>query len=217
MGKLINVSYFQNGDLYIPNTLDLNAQISVPTTTTDLEFYILEYERELILNALGIVLYTEYESALKNLEAADEKWKDLINGVTYVNESGTSKRWEGLLGVNKQSVVACYVFTQYLRNYNETFMTTGIVKNNSKNATNESATPKFIKAYRKFINQYQGDFEYAPQFYINEFGTHGLDYYSSENATVSLYQFLTDSNELDKTKFPNFTFKFYEQTNSFGI
>ena len=217
MANLIDISYFKNGDLYIPNTENINSGEIGSANNSDLEFYIVEYERELLINALGIVLYTEYKTALSDLDNSDQKWKDLVNGVTYSNPSGVKKRWEGLKGANKQSLVACYIFTQYLRNYNETFATTGVVKNDSQNATNQSATPKFIKAYRKFINQYQGDCEYAPQFYINEFGSQGLDYYATENATVSLYQFLVDSNELDKTKFPDLSFKFYQQTNSFGI
>tara|TARA_R110000823_G_scaffold272698_1_gene391935 strand:+ start:192 stop:845 length:654 start_codon:yes stop_codon:yes gene_type:complete len=217
MANLIDISYFKNGDLYIPNTENINSGEIGSANNSDLEFYIVEYERELLINALGIVLYTEYKTALNDLNNSDQKWKDLIDGVTYSNPSGVKKRWEGLKGANKQSLVACYIFTQYLRNYNETFATTGVVKNDSQNATNQSATPKFIKAYRKFINQYQGDCEYAPQFYINEFGSQGLDYYATENATVSLYQFLVDSNELDKTKFPDLSFKFYQQTNSLGI
>ena len=217
MANLINSSYFEKGDLYIPNNTDINVGEVGITNQTDLDFYIVEYERELLINALGIVLYTELQTALTDLPNSNQKWKDLVEGKTYVNPSNVTKRWEGLRGANKQSLVACYVYTQYLRNYNETFATTGVVRNDSKNATNYDATPKYIKAYNKFIEQYQSDNLPNPRVYINRFGTNGIDWYGSENATVSLYQFLTDSNDLDSTSFPDFTFKFYAEQNSFGI
>tara|TARA_B110000902_G_scaffold215687_1_gene248236 strand:+ start:278 stop:1204 length:927 start_codon:yes stop_codon:yes gene_type:complete len=193
MADLINSTYFEKGDLYIPNNDDLNASSGL-TVISDLDFYIEEYTRELILNALGIVLYEELQVALENLMASDQRWIDLVDGVTYTNPSSVKKRWEGLRGANKQSLVAAYVYTMYLRNYNETFATTGVVRNDSKNATNYDATPKYIKAYNKFLGQYQADNLPNPITYVNRFGTTGLDWYGSESATVSLYQFLTDSN-----------------------
>ena len=217
MAHLINSSYFEKGDLYIPNNTDINVGDVGITNQTDLDFYIVEYERELLINALGIVLYEEYLVAIHNLNQADQKWTDLIDGVTYTNPSSVVKRWEGLRGANKQSLVASFVYTKYLRNYNETFATTGVVRNDSKNATNYDATPKYIKAYNKFLRQYQADNLPNPITYVNRFGTNGLDWYGSEDTTVSLYQFLTDSNNLDSTSFPDFTFKFYAEQNSFGI
>ena len=194
MANLINSSYFQKGDLYIPNNTDINVGDVGITNQTDLDFYIVEYERELLLNALGIVLYEEYLVALQNLNKVPKRWTDLIDGVTYTNPSSVVKRWEGLRGANKQSLVASFVYTKYLRNYNETFATTGVVRNDSKNATNYDATPKYIKAYNKFLRQYQADNLPNPITYVNRFGTNGLDWYGSEDTTVSLYQFLTDSN-----------------------
>jgi hypothetical protein len=217
MAHLINSSYFDKGDLYIPNNTDVNAGLVGITNQTDLDFYIEEYERELLINALGIVLYEELQVALVDLPSSNQKWIDLVDGKTYTNPSNVVKRWEGLKGANKQSLVACYIYTQYLRNYNETFATTGVVRNDSKNATNYDATPKYIKAYNKFIEQYQSDNLATPRVYINQLGTRGVDWYGSESATVSLYQFLTDSNLLDATSFPDFTFKFYVEQNSFGI
>jgi hypothetical protein len=218
MSNVIDVTYFEKGSLYIPNNKDiLVAPVGSPTNQTDLDFYITEYERELLLNALGITLYD-----LLQVEVAKEvipagKWKDLVDGVTYVNSQGVSKRWDGLKGYNKQSVLAFFVYTEYLRNYNETFATTGVVKNTSKNATNYDATPKYIKAYSQFIERYQSNITARPTITVNGFGSVGVDWYGSEKTTVSLFQFLTDSNELDATAFPDFKFKFYAEQNSFGI
>jgi hypothetical protein len=213
MANLINSSYFQKGDLYIPNNTDINVGDVGITNQTDLDFYIVEYERELLLNALGIVLYESLQIQLAklpfavdtdppSLETAPQRWIDLVEGVTYTNPSSVVKRWEGLRGANKQSLVASFVYTKYLRNYNETFATTGVVRNDSKNATNYDATPKYIKAYNKFLRQYQADNLPNPITYVNRFGTNGLDWYGSEDTTVSLYQFLTDSNS-EKSIFPD--------------
>jgi len=218
MSNIIDVTYFEKGSLYIPNNKDINAApAGSPTNDTELDFFITEYERELLLNALGIVLYEELQTALNDLPGADQKWRDLVDGLTYTNPSGVSKRWEGLKGFNKQGVISFFVFTEYIRNYNETFATTGVVRNDSKNATNYDATPKYIKAYNGFLKQYQSDNTATPSAYVNGFGGKGLDWYGSESSTVSLYQFLVDSNELDDTAFPDFEFKFYATQNSFGI
>ena len=218
MSNLIDASYFKKGILYIPNNTDLNVSpVGTPTNETDLDVFINEYERELLLNALGIVLYEELLVAISDINSADAKWVNLINGVTYTNSNGIKKRWDGLLGYQKQSVIAFFVYTEYLRNYNETFATTGIVRNDAKNATSYNATPKYIKAYQKFLEAYQSTNTATPTHYVNRFGSEGIDWYGSEKTKVSLYQFLVDSNDLDPTAFPDFEFKFYDEQNSFGI
>lgn len=217
--SLIDATYFEKGLLYIPNNTDMNtAPVGSPTNQTDLDVFIANYEREFLLNALGITLYEELQIAIPLIEEpANLKWKNLINGVTYTNSDGVKKRWDGLLGFNKQSVIAFFIYTEYLRNYNETFATTGVVRNESKNAISYSATPKFVKAYNEFLLEYQSGDNAIPVLYMNQFGTEGIDWYASERTKVSLYQFLIDSNDLDETAFPDFEFKFYREINSFGI
>jgi hypothetical protein len=220
MANITDSTYFEKGSLYIPNNKNISAlPTGTPTNQTELDFYITQYERELLLDALGITLYDELQLALVDLPGSDQKWQDLVEGVTYVNSSSVSKRWDGLQGFNKQSVIAFYIYTEYLRNYNETFTTVGTVKNNAKNATNYDATPKYIKAHISFIEQYQSDTTSSPTIRFNEFGSVGIDWYGSEKVTVSLYQYLLDSNELDDTSFPDFEnyFKFYVTQNSKGF
>ena len=45
MANLIDISYFKNGDLYIPNTENINSGEIGSANNSDLEFYIVEYER----------------------------------------------------------------------------------------------------------------------------------------------------------------------------
>lgn len=226
MGLIIDTTYFENGNIYIPNNKDVTAEpTDSPTVVTELEFFIDKYERKLLLNALGVTLYDELVVALGKLpfttgatETADQKWIDLVNGKNYTNANGNVKRWDGLVGYNKQSLIAFYIFTEYLRNDNETYATVGTVKNTAKNAERVSATPKFIKAHSQFLKAYQGNLGVSePAIIVNGFGSIGFDWLANEEVEVSLLQYLTDSNELDATAFPDFSFKIYDSYNSLGI
>ena len=214
---IIDATYFQSGLLYIPNNKDISAApTGAPSSQNELEVFIDNYERDLLINALGVPLFNLLTTAMDDLPNADQKWQDLVNGTDYTI-NGKTYRWEGLKGYNKQSLIAFYVYCQYLRNDESTYTTTGVVQNTAKNATNYSPTGKYIKAWNCFIEQYQKDFNYSPNVIINASGSIGLDYFNNNDSKRSLFQYLTDANELDVTAFPDFEFKVYELENSLGI
>lgn len=214
---IIDATYFEKGIIFIPNNKDINASpVGAPSSQSELDFFIDNCERDLLINALGVTLFNLLTTAMIDLPNADQKWKDLVNGKDYTINSKTY-RWEGLKGYNKQSLIAFYVYCQYLRNDESTYTTTGIIKNTSKNAENYDPTGKYIKAWNSFISQYQKEYNYNPTVSINAFGSIGLDYYGNNDAKRSLYQYLTDANELDVTAFPNFEFKVYDIQTSLGI
>ena len=221
MANIIDDTYFEHGSLFIPNNKDLTVEpVDSPTSITELEFFIKKYERQFLLDALGVTLYDELQVALELVDftTAEQKWQDLVNGTNYTDPNGNVRRWDGLKGYDKQSVIAFYIFTEYLRNDNETYTTTGVVKNDAKNAQVIDPTPKYIKAYNQFIEAYQGSMSVnTPVVLINGFGTVGLDYYNNKSVQVSLLRFLSDSNELDETAYPDFEFRLYGPQNSFGI
>tara|TARA_R110000787_G_scaffold261374_1_gene366726 strand:+ start:5401 stop:6060 length:660 start_codon:yes stop_codon:yes gene_type:complete len=219
MANIIDATYFERGSLYIPNNKDLTVQpTGSPSVVTELDSFIVIYERQLMLNALGVTLYDELVIALDDLDnAGNLKWKNLVEGIKYTNVDGKVKVWDGLKGYNGQSLIAYYIFTEYLRNDNETYATVGVVKNNAKNAEVVNPTPKFIKAYNQFIKFYQGEYNSSgPRIIVNGFGSIGMDWYN-ETAQVSLYNYITDANDLDATNFPDFEFRVYENLNSLGI
>lgn len=218
MPNITDETYFERGNIYIPNNKDISIEpTGAPSVVTELGFFITKYERELLLNALGVTLYDELQLALADIDNADQKWQDLVNGKTYINIHGNKKLWNGLVGVNKESVIAFYIYTEYLRNDQETYASVGVVKNTAKNAEVVSGTAKFIKAYRQFINSYQGCVSAGvPQIIVNGFGSVGIDFFNT-SVEVSLLDFLSDSNDLDETAFPDFEFKIYSEINSFGI
>lgn len=229
MANIIDETYFEHGNLFIPNNKDLAVDpVGSPTVVAELDSLITKCERELLLNALGVTLYDELQIALAKLPfvpdtepptlgTAEQKWIDLVNGKNYNNADGNVKRWDGLTGYDKQSLIAFFIFTKYLRNDNETYATVGTVKNDAKNATNVSATPKFIQAYNKFIEAYQGSNFTSPAILINGFGSIGYDWSGTEKVQVSLLRYLTDSNELVENTYPDFEFMLYDNQNSFGI
>ena len=226
---VINSSYFERGFTYIPKVKDITPQIegSSANGNGDLHDFIVEYERELLLNSLGVDLTDTLYSVLNHLDdPGNEKFKRLVNGYTYTNKAGVKKRWEGLKGFNHlHSVIAYYVFCKYLRNDVDTYTTVGVTRPNAKNAEMVDPTPKFMNVYNLFIKSYQG---YHPMPYAtdyignrfsvgqNAFGSIGVDWYT-DDIQVSLYQFLRDYNELFDDNFDTFQFKFYPYINSFGI
>jgi len=215
MATITDATYYQKGINFIPNAVSISASDS-PSNESELDYFIKVYERQLMLHALGVTLFNEFTTAMADLPNAAQKWKDLVTGSTYIKD-GKDYLWEGLRGYNKNSLVASYIFCEFLRNDESTYTTTGIVKNKSKNAGNVSPTPKYIAAFRQFIEKYQAQAQCDPVIIRDHFGSVGLDYYQNNNSEVSLYRFLTDQNELDATSFPDFEFKFYENQNSLGI
>ena len=215
MAAITDVTYYQKGINFIPNSVDISASNS-PSQESELEYFIKIHERQLMLNALGPILYDEFVENLVPPPQRPQKWTDLIEGSTYVLNDKTYI-WEGLRGYNKNSLVASYIFCKFLRNDESIYTTTGIAQNTAKNAQNYSYTPKYISAWRQFIEKYQAQADCSPVIIRDHFGNVGLDYYQNNNSEVSLYRFLTDQNELDPTAFPDFEFKFYENQNSLGI
>jgi hypothetical protein len=216
MATIIDNTYFEKGWLFVPNNKDINARPEgSPTAQSGIDFFIEEYERELLLNAFGVTLYNELQAELPT--PTTQKWIDLVDGKDYAI-NGKTKRWNGLKGANSQSLIAFYVYCQYLRNDNSTYLTTGIGQNTANNAERSDPAPKFVKSWNRFLEQYQSMYNNAyPNVIYNNSGMVGLDYYGSDNVESNLFQYLTDQNELTPTDFPDFEFRFYETYNTLGI
>ncbi len=217
MATIIDNTYFQKGWLFIPNNKDVNARpAGSVSAVSQIDFFIEEYERELLLNALGVTLYNELQAEIDGT-LSTQKWIDLVNGKDYAI-NGRTKQWNGLKGANQQSLIAFYVYCQYLRNDNSTYLTTGISQNTANNAERSDPSPKFVKSWSRFLEQYQSMYNSAyPNVVYNRSGMVGLDYYGRDNIEINLFQYLTDQNELTPTDFPDFEFRFYETYNTMGI
>lgn len=224
---IIDRTFFEKEPLLIPNLTSLEVRgATEPAQQGVIDRFIELCERDLLINALGITLFDELtiEAAKDPITpggggAAAQKWIDLVDGRNYTI-SAIEHRWEGLRGFSKNSLIAYFIFTSYLMNKDGILTTLGVVQPKASISENLSSTPKFINAWQTFISMYQGTSIHHPLIIHNRFGI-GIDHAgSSINAPRSLFQYLTDTNTLDPTSFPNLTFgkvALENSFNSFGI
>jgi hypothetical protein len=209
--SISNIDNFVN-DLYIPlakGTISGTATTETPNSKAYVLELINEVEKDVLLNALGLDLYNELMVALVDLPSADQKWRDLVNGVEY-----NGKVWEGL--DNSKSLLLYAVYTLFIMN-NSTFLTaTGTAKPNTENSSNASNDAKVSYAWQKFLTKYQNGCLAEPLIYEDS-GISFLDYYgNNDNIQRSLYQYLNDNLDVWDTWIAS-NFKLYERINSFGI
>ena len=228
---VVDNTYFLNGELHIPNISNANAgPATSPTSKSTIDLMILKYERDLLLNSLGVDLYDELKALLddEGSNALVGKWKDLVVGTNYTI-NGKKYRWDGLRGDNKQSLVAFYIKSEYLKNDEQKYTTSGMNINSTKNNLRASYIKEFVGVHSEFVEKYQGGVK-AEHLGVNRyslytdknpllfgFGYGGRNYIQERTVQASLFQFLCDSNSLDSTAFPEFDFKFYYKHNRFGI
>lgn len=241
---ILDLTYFQTGELYIPNNRTLGARPTGTPQNTDLPTFIAKFERNFLYDALGVTFYNELQVELQKLpfnpdatETAEQKWIDLVNGRDY-DIQGSSFRWDGLRGFEKDSVIAYFVKAMFLKSQESTYTTEGIVKLQPANASPFSYGRQYNQVWDTFCVRYQG--EYINKFIRqNNIAVHNLSnraYYNFIDAvigrrdrflgrnffninntpSVSLFDYLRDSNDL-RYEFPDFDFRFYMPSNVIGI
>lgn len=216
MNNIIDASYFEEGIKFIPNVKVNGTPVSgVPTneTISKLEYFIDECERLLLFGFLTVDQYDALQLALVDIDIADLKWQNLVKGTDYVKD-GVTYRFNGLMGVNKNSLIAHYTFCEYLSNDESYYATSGVVRTKDANAVMFDPTKKYIDNYNAFLSMYQDKSVYdEPVYYMSYYGV-GVDWYESkDNSIVTLETFLRD-NEAD---YEGYNFNRYERLNSFGI
>jgi hypothetical protein len=211
MAQIVTKDYFnKNNGLYIPlsvvNPTTINSQ-ATPNNSTALDALCVKIEKKILLNALGLTLYKELQTALLNLTTANQKWQDLVNGVDY-----GEKQWIGLK--HNYSLIAWSIYENYLTENNEYLSAIGTVKVDAENANNVVPNYKIANANQSFIEQYQGDVSIDGRYYIID-GITFVDYLSNDEIEVSLFKYLTDKK--DDFTWTAKLFKIYETKNSFDL
>jgi len=200
--QVVNSSYFQNqNSIYIP--LAVVDPSSTPNNKTELDILCEKLEREILLNALGLSIYNEVK-AITDIESAPERLKKLIQGDEY-----DDKIWLGL--DNDDSLIANYIYQEFVTQTDIRLSATGAKKVNPENATNQKPAYLISTAHQNFIKQYQSEYLIEPLIYENF-----LDWYGCNEIEKSLYGYLMDK----RVDFPEWKpefFKIYEPKNSFGI
>jgi len=200
--QIVNNTYFQNQNyLHIP--LAVADPSGTPNNETEIDFLCTKLEREILLNALGLSLYNEVK-AITDINTADEKFKKLIQGDEY-----DGKIWLGL--DHNDSLIANYIFQEFVTQTDIRLSATGAKKVNPENATTQ--TPKYLiaGASQNFIKQYQGEYLIEPIVTGNF-----TDWYGCNGIEKSLYGYLMDK-QSDFTNWKPEYFRVYETKNSFGL
>jgi len=214
--NITDATYYQRGLKEIPNN-NIGSQISgVPNSGYKLEDLIDYIERLFIIDLLGVKEAELLKTAINDLANADQKYKDLIEGVDYTIE-GVDYRFDGLRGNNKDSLIAYYIFCKYMELDESTYSTTGVKVSSVNNATAFSPSRKYLDCWYKFLRMYQNETS-SDSVNVIYRGAQviGLDYYNykkREGGLVSLETYLNDHKE----DFPKFYIKRYETKNSLGL
>lgn len=214
---IIDASYF-TGSIFIPQIGD--GASSIANNDNKLQQAIDQYEAEILVKALGRKLTKEFLSNINPatkvlVNGADAKWSNLLNGHDYV-KNGDDFYWRGLIdttGILKESLIAYYIYYNYVREGQTVMTTMGAKKGNSQNTTDANATSKLVNAWRSLHKWYSG--ENYGCYNVSEYKGHIVeDYFGNDNSKdVSLYQFMTDNSE----DYTGWSFTALDNKNEFGI
>lgn len=216
--NITDATYYQAGIKFIPDVKVTGAPVQgVPTnvTVSRLEHFIEISERLLLFKFLNVELYNDFTTAINSPRPLVGRWLYLLEGTTYTKD-GKSYIFDGLRGYAKDSLVAYFVFCEYLKNDNYYYSTSGVVKIKDKNAVRVDPTSKYIECYYAFLNKYQDSYNgIDPIYYRSYTGLIGVDYLNddSSNNVVTLETFLRDN----ASDYEGYDFKRFETINSFGI
>jgi len=212
---LIDASYF-NREIAIPNVNELQGNAS-----TELTLFIDDKVRLLLQNVLGFDLFTDLNGDITNgvlKTDAEQKWKNLVNGVTYT-KNGKQFRWKGLLyteGTFKSSLLADYVYYFWLENEVSNMTGVGEVVQVSKNAVSVNSTQRLIKTWNRFVNAVNGWETYGNRKGVM-YWHGGVPIYDYSNAEKSMYVDLFTFLKDNQTDYPDAPFTCFEYKNQFGL
>lgn len=214
---IIDASYF-TGSIFLPQVG--NGASSVANNDQKLIKAIDRYEAEILVMALGRKLTKEFLSNINPetkvlVDGADSKWDSLLNGQDY-SKNGKDYYWRGLIdttGNLKESMMAYYIYYNYVREGLTATTTMGVKKGQSQNTTGADATPKLVNAWRSLHKWYSG--ENYGYHNIYEYKGHIVeDYFGGDNSSdVSLRQFMSDNAD----NYTGWSFTALENKNEFGI
>lgn len=207
---IINTSYFLYEPLFIPNAKPIPDAGDGITVNNSLQACIDSMEYDLLVNVLGQAQYTLLVNSLNPdgtvKTETDERWRKLIEG------DGLS--WTGLrfnIGINKVSLIAYYVYYQFLFNSERYNSFTGLQRPRDANSTAVNANIELVRVWNKFVEMYQGGdrcyYNYWPEIFTE------WNYYNYTESHVSLIDYLTANEDIYDCSF----IKIYNIKNRLGL
>lgn len=213
---IIDESYFTD-KFRIPNT----SEIDVSGSTDSFQHWIDREARLCLQDALGNVLFAEFDSYIVNGvidPGAPQKWLDLVNGKTYTYQS-KQYTWKGLSfteGVYKGSLLTPFVYCKWLEFQLSKQSGMGEIRGSAANAMSGNSTHRYVSIWNSFVDMYQGQYckTHTYQSYSYFKGIPFFDYYGEyDEGYVSFLTFL-EQNESD---YPEPQLKEYGYLNTFGL
>lgn len=192
---LINKTYFQ-GDITIPNTTEVQHDNDLVGILIESKSYSL---LESVLgreNVLSLKANLDIDGNLN--EDAPERWKDLVNGKSYeINDQ--KFYFKGLIqkgDLYKTSLIADFVFCEWLRQTRSQQTMIGEVVVQGQNAINVGSTSKLVSIWNRFIVEFgAGYYAKVRKHYVK--GVLFYDYFNGSNSNnVSLVQFLKHHSDI---------------------
>lgn len=141
----IDASYFF-GPLTVAQKSDINV-------AANLLMFIDEHEEKLLTDLFGYKLYKDYKAGIAAGSPA-AKWTELRDGKEFTTRSGIETKWRGLrftIGTAKKSLIANYVYWNWMRNEASNTTGTGEKVANSQNAVNASPAAKMTNAWNEMV------------------------------------------------------------------
>lgn len=221
---IIDGTYFTR-ELSIPGVAELRSN-----STTELNLFIDEKSRLLLQDALGNVLFNDFDSNVIDgvLDVgAPQRWLNLVNGVDYTF-AGEDYTWQGLKfdqGAYKKSLISYFVYYHWLEDQVSEMTTLGEVRGKAKNTLPINSTQRLVSTWNTFVRLYQGGYDrhynhacrnysYNPTTYYKR-GIRFYDYFggNDESGFVSLITFLIHNKE----DYPDANLEIYEFQNQMGL
>jgi hypothetical protein len=118
----------------------------------DIDLFITKFEKEVLIYLLGQELYN---LVINNSTVAP--YKNLIEGIEYsIQWEGETKKvtWVGFKNTGKESLIAYYVYCQYMKYRVTSTQSIGEVKRKVENSFIVSAVHKIFSAWAKFEELY---------------------------------------------------------------
>jgi len=218
---------------YYKGSIKLPTAITEGDLNDDFDLLIEQTEEKILVDLLGYDLYKSFILGLAETTPL-QKWLDLRDGKEYTVVDGEGRtvivKWGGLINAEKKSLLAFFVYCEYLENDFLHTSTSGANKQNGQNserATISDLNTKSRKAWNSGLDLYGYDIERLIgknailrskryQNYLLHDRNVITDYYT-ELLKPTAYNFIYAMNEIDATTYPNWNFTIKEKINHLGI
>ena len=121
-----------------------------PPVEENVDYFVTKYESECLDRLFGYQFAKAFREGLEQ-PAPEQRWIDLRDGKEYTFHSQLFK-WIGFQNAQKESIIANYVYYQYV--YDQLTQTVGIgeVATKAENAAKSSPIDKAVRAWNEMVN-----------------------------------------------------------------